>query len=294
MAIRPVYGDSLIIPVESVTLDKTELELIIGGGYPLEATVLPEDATNKSVSWSSDNESVATVSSSGVVIGLSVGTAIITVTTADGGKTATCAVTVKAMDIPEAVDLGLPSGLKWASFNLGATKPEEYGDYYAWGETEIKNYYSWSSYIMYNDDKGTLLEYNTESRYGAVDSKTILDPEDDAAHVKLGGKWRMPTGDDWAELRSNCTWTWTTLNGVYGRRITSNMSGYTDKWIFLPAAGVWGENGVSNSGTTGSYWASVLNANFPLYACDITFNSNIVQGSTAFRYAGEPIRPVSE
>ena len=99
------------------------------------------------------------------------------------------------------VDLGL--SVKWATFNVGATKPEEYGDYYAWGETETKNDYSWSTY-KWSDETGNILsKYNTSIYYGTVDNKHVLDAEDDVAHVKWGGKWRMPTQSEQEEHHSN-------------------------------------------------------------------------------------------
>ena len=133
------------------------------------------------------------------------------------------------------VDLGLPSGLKWATMNVGASKPEEYGDYFAWGETEPKKEYSWLNYKfeLSTDNNGPFSKYVTNSSYGTVDNKTVLDPEEDAAHVNWGGSWRMPTEEEWTELRTNCTWTWTTQNGVNGRLVT----GPNGKSIFLPAAG---------------------------------------------------------
>ena len=97
---------------------------------------------------------------------------------------------------PEAIDLGLPSGLKWASFNLGASKPEEYGDYFAWGETTPKDEYNWDTYAWCMGASNTITKYCTKSNYGYnrfTDGKTVLDQEDDAAHVNLGGNWRMPT-----------------------------------------------------------------------------------------------------
>ena len=134
------------VSVESVSLNKTSMEMGIGMERDLKVTILPENAADKSVTWSSSDESVATVSSTGRVTGVAIGSAVITVTTTDGGKTATCNVTVTetTVPIPEAVDMGL--SVKWASFDLGASKPEEYGDYYAWGETETKDDYSWASY----------------------------------------------------------------------------------------------------------------------------------------------------
>ena len=131
ISIRPVYGDQPV-PVESVSLDKTEVLLPVGQTITLSATILPESATNRKVTWSSNDETVATVSSSGEVKGLSTGVAVITVTTANGGKTASCQVIVSPLSLsePDKVDLGLK--VKWASCNLGATKPEEFGDYFAW------------------------------------------------------------------------------------------------------------------------------------------------------------------
>ncbi len=158
----------------------------------------------------------------------------------------------------EYVDLGL--SVKWATFNLGASKPEEYGDYYAWGETETKNYYSESDYKWFNYVEGSysLTKYNSNSSFGVVDNKTVLEESDDVAHVKLGGNWRMATDTEWTELIENCTWTWTTRNGTSGRLVTSNIEGYTDRSIFLPAAGVW--FGVfyelDNYGARGDYWSS--------------------------------------
>ena len=106
----------------------------------------------------------------------------------------------------EWVDLGLPSGLKWATCNVGATKPEEYGNYYAWGETTPQTDCYWSTYKWCNGSYNTMTKYCTDSDYGTVDNKTVLDPEDDAAAVNMGGKWRMPTDEEFLELRNLCRW----------------------------------------------------------------------------------------
>ena len=113
----------------------------------------------------------------------------------------------------EYVDLGLPSGLKWATCNVGASSPEDYGDYYAWGETETKSTYNWSTYKWCNGSSSTLTKYCTDSSRGTVDDKTTLDLEDDVAHVKWGGDWRMPTRQNYSELIYNCIWEWTTQGG---------------------------------------------------------------------------------
>ena len=146
---------------------------------------------------------------------------------------------VENPDIPqtgnhEYVDLGL--SVKWATCNVGATKPEEYGDYFAWGETQPKDYNDWSTYKWCIGSYNTLTKYNTSSSYGTVDNKTVLAKTDDAATVNWGGSWRMPTDTEWTELRENCTWTWTTQNseygyGVHGYRVTSKKNGNS---IFLP------------------------------------------------------------
>ena len=211
--------------------------------------------------------------------------------------------------IPEAVDLGLPSGIKWASFNLGATKPEEYGDYYAWGETEP--YYSslnpltwkegkdagyhWSSYKWCNGSSKTMIKYCNFATYGYngfTDGKTILDSEDDAAHVILGGNWRMPTQEEWADLMAECTWTWTTQNGVYGRLVTASNGNS----IFLPAAGH--QYGLLHSADSpyGYYWSSTLNSNIPSDAWNVCFGSGGIGwgSSNNYRVCGFSIRPVSE
>ena len=293
--VRPVYGDPLDIPVEDVILDKTEQDLIVGRSTTLVATVLPSYATDNSVSWSSSNESVATVSSTGTVTGVATGSAIITVTTVDGGKMATCIVTVTetSIPIPEAVDLGLPSGLKWASFNLGASKPEESGDYYAWGETEPRTDYSWNSYKWSRGSSSKLTKYCSNSSYGYngfTDSTTVLDLEDDAAYMRLGDSWRMPTYEDWSELRENCKWILTTQNGVNGMLITASNGNS----IFLPAAGLRKDTNLYNV-DSGIYWSSSLNTMNSVCAWEVSFDSSgYVSTNSGYRYFGCSVRAVSE
>ena len=287
-SIRPVYVEP--IHVESVSLDRTTAELSIGESLTLSATVLPENAIVKQVIWSSSDETVATVSPEGCVDGVGIGSAIITVTTCDGWKTANCYVTVKKESSIEAVDLGLPSGLKWASCNLGAAKPEEYGNHYAWGETVPKNNYTWATYKfeLGTDWRGPFSKYVLDSSYGTVDNKPILEQEDDAACVNWGNNWRMPTDADWTELKTNCTWTWTTRNGVKGRLVT----GPNDNSIFLPAASASGGNGASSAGSGGYYWSSSLSTNRSDYALYVFFSSSEISRSGYFRNVGQSIRPV--
>ena len=285
--------------VESIELDRTELEMFIGGTpITLAATVLPENSSDKSVSWTSSKSSIATVDSDGKVSAVSEGSTIITVRANDGSNvSATCMVTVKYnLSLPasvEAVDLGLPSGLKWATCNVGASNPEEYGAYFAWGETEPKTTYNWSTYKWCNGRYDSLTKYNKNSSYGAVDKKTVLDPEDDAAHVNWGGAWRMPTDEEWTELRENCTWTWTDNyngTGVAGRIVTSNKAGYTNKSIFLPAAGYRGDSDLDYAGFWGYYWSSFLSSD--IYAFYVRFGFGKVDREGHYRFYGQSVRPV--
>jgi len=154
----------------------------------------------------------------------------------------------------EAIDLGLPSGTLWASCNVGATKSEEYGGYYAWGETEEKEKYTWSTYKWCDDTSTKLTKYCSKSEYGIVDNKTVLDMNDDVAHVKWGGEWRMPTIREVWELIDNTTKEWITQNGVIGCKYTSKTNGNS---IFLPAAGAYGD-GIYGEGD-GYYWTQIGN-----------------------------------
>ena len=185
----------------------------------------------------------------------------------------------------QAVDLGL--SVKWANMNVGAESPEDYGDYFAWGETSTKETYDWSTYFDTNDGGSTFTKYNNEG------GKTILDPEDDAAHVNWGGSWRMPTKAEWQELLVNCTWTWTTQNGINGYKVTSKKAGYTDKFIFLPAAGCRNGSGLASVGSYGYYWSSSLDEYNSSNAWYLGFYSDY-HGLDyyGYRYYGQSVRLV--
>ena len=199
---------------------------------------------------------------------------------------------IQAIGTPVAIDLGLPSGLKWASFNLGATAPEEFGYYYAWGETESQDDYSWSTYKWGMGSNTTMTKYCNDSSYGYngfTDTKTVLDLEDDSAHFVLGGNWRMPTDAEWRELQENCTWTWMTQNGVKGRLVIASNGNS----IFLPASGGLGYEPYQNlMGSYGYYWSSSLDESNPCRAIFLSFGSNAVLGYGDARYLGLPVRPV--
>ena len=141
-----------------------------------------------------------------------------------------------------------------------------------------------------------MTKYNTDPNYGTVDNKTFLETDDDAARAGLGGTWRMPTDDEWAELRdaSNCSWTWTTLNGTNGHKVQSKKVGYIDNWIFLPAAGYRSDSNLNCVGTHGSYWSSSLYTDLPNNAYEMHFNSSTVYWSVYHRFNGQSVRPVSK
>ena len=188
----------------------------------------------------------------------------------------------------EYVDLGLPSGTLWATCNVGATNPEDFGGYYAWGETEEKKDYSWKTYKWCDGDEFSMTKYCTDSYFGKVDNKTTLDPEDDVAHVKWGGSWRMPTIAEQDELRQQCRWEWTTRREVNGYRVI----GPNGKSIFLPAAGF--RNGTDLSGSGGDYWSSSLDESHSSRAYYLDFSSSHPSWYSYYRYYGRSVRPVSK
>ena len=196
----------------------------------------------------------------------------------------------------EYVDLGL--SVKWATCNVGARKPEDNGNLYGWGEIEPTDIYDPLSRLTskWGTNLSGFTKYNLDSENGTVDNKTTLDPEDDVAHVVWGGKWRMPTKQEQVELRNNCTWEWTTLNGVNGYRVTSKIPGYTDRSIFLPAAGA-AYNLRYEYGSTGYYWSSSIESLddgrvLCFYAAIINITSRYAAISMGGRECGYSVRPV--
>ena len=192
----------------------------------------------------------------------------------------------------EHVDLGLPSGTLWATCNVGASAPEEYGDYFAWGETAPKDYYDWSTYKWCIGGTYWLTKYCTESDCGYdgfTDGKTELDPEDDAAYVNWGPSWRMPTKEQCQELCDQCTWTYTERNGVFGRLVT----GPNGNTLFLPAAGSRWYDSLYDAGSYGLYWSRTLNSRSPGYAYGLCFDSGDWNYcGYADRYCGKTVRAV--
>ena len=187
-----------------------------------------------------------------------------------------------------AVDLGLPSGLKWAKFNIGANAPEEHGGYFAWGETTEKNVYSWGWYLCQQSECGTwadpfIKNYQSAGTY-------ILGPAYDAAHIQWGGSWRMPTQDDFNELKENCTSEKTTVNGVSGYRYT----GWNGNSIFLPDGQIKNGPNLTSDVFKSAYWTSYC----------MCFSFSTAQQASAFapngnlskidRAYGLAIRPVND
>ena len=192
----------------------------------------------------------------------------------------------------EWVDLGLPSGLLWASCNLGANVPEGYGNYYSWGETKPKEEYSWSTYhycTVYDDGSlQTLTKYNNRSSLGDTDTLTVLQAMDDAATAAFGSGVRIPTMEEWLELVDNTSTEWTTVNGVPGRKFTATNG----KSIFLPAAGSRRDLKLEDAGFYGRYWASMLGQDYPSRAWGYGFNAIFQKKGRVGRNNGLSVRPV--
>lgn len=323
---------SNVILATGILLNKTSAEMEQGATLQLTATVSPSDATNKSVTWSSSSPDIAYVGGSGLVTAVKPGTCSIVATTLDGSNlSATCQVHVLAeaepdikqgmvvwckeqydvydvhevdcvsfvnfetSDTREYVDLGLPSGTLWATCNVGASKPEEYGDYFAWGETTGynggKTIFNWSTYIYCQGSKTTMTKYCNQSDYGYngfTDNLTKLHPSDDAATINWGVSWCMPTHAQQMELKEKCTCQWTQRNGVNGLLVT----GPNRRQIFLPAAGSRHDSGLKGAGTVGVYWSSSLNPSTNHEA----YNEHFTNASNGFpsygREEGFSVRPV--
>ena len=313
---------TVTITLTGIQLQK-EISINRGETATLTATPEPSDAT-ADITWESSDTKIVTVSD-GELTGVGVGTA--TVTAKAGSVKAECAVTI--LPPKGAVDLGIELTredgttykLYWAECNLGAEKPEDYGDYYAWGEVEP--YYSsqdpltwkdgksagydWASYRWCNGASNKLTKYclkaNTDcwDGEGSPDGKTVLDPEDDAAHVQLGGKWRMPTVKEMEALltlKSNEDYTWEEFGEVAGVRITSKSTGAV---LLLPAAGYRDNTSVLSAKLLCQYWSSTgfLGGAYmgPYDASSLFFMKGATIGSgTAYnpRNRGFSIRAVTE
>ena len=182
------------------------------------------------------------------------------------------------MSVVVDVDLGLPSGLKWANMNVGASSPEDYGNYYAWGETTTKSNYTRDSY-----------QYHNGSSFLHIGSN-ISGTQYDVARAQWGGSWRLPTEAEIQELVDRCSWTWTTYNGVNGYKVT----GPNGNSIFLPAAGCRDGTEIYDRGSIGDYWSGTLGGDYSDYAYYLDFGSGDLYVGCSYRGLGLTVRPVSE
>ena len=181
---------------------------------------------------------------------------------------------------PHKIDLGLPSGTEWACCNVDASKPEEDGGYYAWGETTSKSDYSWETYKHCD---GTDVSCHDIG-------KSISGTEYDVAHVKWGGSWQMPSLDQIKELLYKCESEWTTVNGVSGRRFTGPNGGS----IFLPASGDRNGADLGPRGKHGFFWSGTQNASYDYYAYYLNFGSDNAGWYDSYRRSGYTVRPVAK
>ena len=179
---------------------------------------------------------------------------------------------------PHMIDLGLPSGTLWACCNVGASKPEDYGNYYAWGETQPKEVYNWSTYIHCDGSSSTCHNIGSD----------IAGTQYDAATASWGAPWRMPSLEQCNELKNKCTSVWTTENGVNGRKFTGPNGGT----IFFPAAGLRLRDELYGTGSDGNFWSSTLDESTPIYAWYLVFASGGVRTSNSKRSDGLSVRPV--
>ena len=266
----------------------------VTANYDWTATV--SDASNWALTIADDgkNFTVAPKDKSKIEEAL---TATVTVTCKDLVKTITCS----QAGVPFAngyryIDLGLPSGLKWANCNVGAESPADDGQYFAWGETAEKDDYTWETYNL-----GTYYYTSAEPDYGMTkynntDGITTLEEGDDPATVTWGKKWRTPTFDEIKELLDNCSWNWGTKKNsggaiVTGIYVTSKINGNN---IFLPAAGYRSNTELLLVGTRGYYWSSSHLASYPVNAYYFSFDSNYHDWSNGYRCYGYSVRAVTK
>ena len=286
-SVRPIacgFEDSLILSFSNLNLFiglKKTVDIIWGFGiYTVD----------------SDDETVATATLQGnsvTVTAISAGSTIITVTDIKSSKTATIEVTVEEPithcpddNHPHAIDLGLPSGTKWACCNVSASVPEDYGGYFAWGETEEKDIYDWSTYIHCDGNNDTLHDIGSD----------IANTQYDVAHIQWGGNWQMPSRKQFQELFDNCAYLWTTKNDISGGQFTG-PSGNT---IFLPSSGVRLFDDLYYDNTYGFYWLSehmpIISAWGYVWNLGAAFvlgvSSSESSGGTLEYFSGITIRPV--
>ena len=280
-SVRPIYvGDTY----KALALSKSNVETFAGKSTTVEIT---SGSGYYKVSSSAPNVAEASLSGSTITIkGVAAGLAVIVVTDTKSGSSQYIIATVKQAYLtcpddhhPHVIDLGLPSGTLWACCNVGANTPKGYGGYYAWGETDVKSTYNWNTYIHCDGSKETCHDLGSD----------IAGTEYDVAHVKWGGSWVMPSEAQQDELINNCTYEWTTVNGVNGGKFTSKTNGAS---IFLPAAGYLRDDILNNAGSTGLYWSSTQYPSGTDDAYFLYFYSGYTDWNINYRYYGQSVRPV--
>ena len=286
--VRPVKR----VPLESVSIEeKIAIKLVPGPGTPLTLTISPVYASVPAAVWTSADERVVTVNANGELTPVAPG--VTTVTVQVGGKTASCTVTVYEPTIDGSPYVEMGDGLKWAKMNVGATSPEQAGNYYAWGETVHKRSCYLDDYQFYDERSRSFTKYNGR------DQLLTLEAEDDAATVNWSDKWRMPTASEMATLcdKSKFTWTWTKDyegTGVAGSIVISKIPGYEGNTIFLPATGHRDESTIVDE-DFGEYWTASLDVSAQSCEAAVICKVNGDQPKTGSspRYLGLPVRPVS-
>lgn len=266
------------VKTTSLSLDTASIMLNVGEDYKISPHILPEYASNKEISWTSSNETIATVSPEGVVRGNHSGFAIISAKTASGGYEAKCKVAIRNLsEHHDHIDLGLPSGTLWATTNIGASIPEKEGYNYAWGE------------LFPSISSSSVTDNYSVTKYNTNDSLTELEPEDDVATIMWGGDWKTPSVNDFQELINNCSMSFPgTTNGYNLVKFTAKNGNY----ILLPA---WRHGDFY-------YWTSSIYMVPPgtadqfvfanCYFAQFSTNCNRIQHSG--RNRAYPIRPVTK
>ena len=304
---------TVVVPATSITLNATERTINERNIIELKATVKPDDCT-ETVTWESSKTSVATVSN-GSVTGKGYGEAVITAKV--GSKKAECKVTViptGAVDLGDVVTRkdGSKYRLFWADRNIDASNPDKYGNYFAWGEYNVhytklspltwksgmEDGYDWTTYKWAKGSKTKLTKYCPSNQSGSwggsgnPDNKLTLDKEDDVACQVLGGRWRMPTSEEWQALLTQCKWEASTWNGTKGVKVKSKASGNTNE-IFLPFAGSIGYTWYTNQEDTGFYWAKdVYKTASDAYHMEIHSDINNISVGVSLRCFGQSVRAV--
>ena len=287
---RQPQDQAPVVSVSGLSLDRQQLSLKSAGSFQLNATILPANATDREIIWTSVNPEIAKVSASGMVSTQTAGRTLVVATTRDGSYADTCKVHV--WQEPVFIDLGL--SIKWADRNLGADSPSDKGEWYAWAEIQPKKYYTWRTYQYSKGDDRSLTKYcdDPEKGYqGYTDEFARLESEDDAARQAISPRWRIPSSTDWQELVNKCDWTYATVDGQNGFKVAKHLT--PSVYIFIPFSG----SAAIPESNSGNYWTSERNSGYPDQAH--YFEMRMLEGSTPAHYTtstsrcfGFNIRPV--